>query len=83
MRIVLAATIRILRGHILHVDAVPGRGSVIDEALAPLLAIGKDIETNVFLLAQGDDRGVVLRLAQRVPLETEGGAAAIGGGVPP
>ena len=55
---------------------------MIDEAFAALLAVGEDVEADVLLLAQRDDGGVVLRLAQRLALEPKHGAAAIGRGEP-
>ena len=51
---------------------------VEDEALAALLAIGDDIDADLLLLPQRHQRGVVLRLAQRIAGEAEGGAAAVG-----
>ncbi len=49
-----------------------------DEALAALLAIGDDIDADLLLLPQRHQRGVILRLAQRIASEAEGGAAAVG-----
>jgi hypothetical protein len=49
---------------------------------APLLAVGHDVETKLFLLAKRQERCVVLRFAQHLAFEPESGAAAIGGRKP-
>jgi hypothetical protein len=50
---------------------------VVDEAFAPLLAVGQDVEADLLLLAQRQRRGIVLRLAQRLAFQPKGGAAAL------
>ncbi len=45
---------------------------------APLLAVGHDVDAERLLLAQRHDGGVVLRLVERLALETEGDAVALG-----
>ena len=77
-----AVAIGLLLALVQHVDAVPGRGGVVDEAFAALLAVGQEVEADILLLAQRQQGGVVLRLVQRRALETKAGAAALGGGEP-
>jgi hypothetical protein len=63
---------------VLEINALPGRRGVIDEAFAPLLAVGQDVEANLLLIAQRDQRGIVLRLCELFAFEAEGNPAALG-----
>src|SRR5262249_24073043 len=46
---------------IVDIDAVERGGETVGIALAPLLAVTDDIEPGAFLIADGEDGGVVLR----------------------
>ncbi len=46
---------------IVDVDAVERGGEAVGIALAPLLAVGDDVEAGALLVADGEQRGVVLR----------------------
>ena len=52
-----------------EVEAVPGGQDVVDEGDAALLAVGQEVEAGLLLLAEADDGGVVLGLANGVALE--------------
>ena len=51
---------------IVDVDAIERGGETVGIALAPHLAIGDDVESGTLLVANGDERGVVLRLLQEL-----------------
>ena len=55
-----AGAVRCLAG-IVEVDAVERGGEAVGIALAPLLAVGDDVEAGALLVADRDQRGVVLR----------------------
>ena len=52
------------RSRVVEIDAVERRGKPVRVALAPDLAVGDDVEAGVFLGADGDERGVVLRVGE-------------------
>ncbi len=60
-----------------EVDAVEGSENMIDKSGAPLLAVGKQIEADAFLIVNAQRRGIVLRFFQRRALETKHRAAAL------
>src|SRR6185312_5266346 len=74
--------IALLHLEMLAIDPVPGRGGVIDEAFAALLAVGQQIEPEFLLLDQADQRRIVLRLGEGGTFEAELGARAVGLGEP-
>jgi hypothetical protein len=49
---------------IVDVDALERGGEAVRVALAPHLAVGNDVEAGALLVADGDERGVVLRLLE-------------------
>ena len=50
---------------IVDVDALERGGEAVGIAFAPLLAVGDDVEAGALLVADGDERGVVLRLIEK------------------
>ena len=50
---------------IVDVDAFERGGEAVGIALAPHLAVGDDVEAGAFLVADGEQRGVVLRLVEK------------------
>ena len=53
------------RAGIVDVDAFERGGEAVGVAFAPLLAVGDDVEAGALLVADGDERGVVLRLLEK------------------
>ena len=52
------------RAGVVDVDPVERRREPVGVALAPHLTVGHDVEPGELLIADGEDRGVVLRLLQ-------------------
>ena len=59
----MAATIE-RRARAIDVDAVQRRCEAVGVALTPHLAVGDNVEPRALLVADGEDRGVVLRLLE-------------------
>jgi len=51
---------------IIDVDAFECSGEPVRIAFAALFAVGDDVEAGAFLVADGDERGIVLRLVQPI-----------------
>ena len=66
----------------LGIDAVPFAGDMKDEMRPPHLAVGQNIEAELFLLAQHDDRGIIQGLLERLAGHAEGRFVALGLGKP-
>src|SRR5262249_22540136 len=73
-----AVAIGFLLALVQHIDAVPGRGRMIDEALAALLAVGQEVDDDLLLRAQCRSGDVVWRGRARRPWGAKGAAAAVG-----
>jgi hypothetical protein len=53
------------RAGVVDVDAFERSGEPVGIAFAPHLAVGDDVEAGALLVADGDQRGVVLRLVEK------------------
>ena len=53
------------RAGIVDVDAFERGGEAVGIAFAPHLAVGDDVEAGALLVADGEQRGVILRLLEK------------------